>query len=178
MTVRQLETYPSDVLTTKSKPVKEITDEIRKLIADMFDTMYAANGIGLAAPQIGVNLRIAVLDIANSGDQASTGFIQSGKFALINPEITRAEGEIDWEEGCLSVPGFWTVMRRAKKLEVNFLNLEGKKETLKAENLLAVAIQQEIDHLDGKLIIDTAGRLKKNLYVTKIKKQRKKKDSG
>lgn len=174
MVVRQLETYPSAILTSKSKPVVEITDGIRQLIADMFETMYAANGIGLAAPQIGVNLKIAVLDVAGSGETASPGFLQGGRFALINPEIIDAEGEIDWEEGCLSVPGFWTVMKRAKKIKVGYLDIEGQEKTLQAENLLAVAIQQEIDHLDGKLIIDTAGRLKKNMYVSKVKKQLKK----
>ena len=144
----------------------------------MFETMYAANGIGLAAPQVGVNLRIAVLDVQNSAKNSPTpGYIQTGKFALINPEITDQEDEIDWEEGCLSVPGFWTVMKRSRRIKVSYLDKDGQRQTLPAENLLAVAIQQEIDHLDGKLIIDHVSRLKRNIYLGKIKKETKKKET-
>lgn len=176
MTVLKLVTYPSAALKTKAKPVAEITPVIRQLIDDMFETMYATNGIGLAAPQVGVDLRIAVLDVPESPQEATPGFIQTGKFALINPVIEEAEGEIDWEEGCLSVPGFWTVMKRHQRLKLHYLDPQGKKESLKAENLLAVAIQQEIDHLDGKLIIDEVSRLKRDMYLQRVKKEKKHKE--
>lgn len=175
MTILKLVVYPSPVLTSPAKPVGEITNDIKTLIDDMFETMYAANGIGLAAPQVGVPLRIAVLDVSPVEGDVTSGFKSSGKFEFINPVITHREGEIDWEEGCLSVPGFWLVMKRSKKVVLSYLDKNGDKKTLNAEGLLAVAIQQEIDHLDGKLIIDSASRLKRGIYDEKIKKEAKKK---
>lgn len=175
MAILTLVTYPSPSLNTKAAPVEKITSDIKRLVDDMFETMYAENGVGLAAPQVGVSLRIAVLDVGQVEGNASPGFISSGKFELINPVITGREGEIDWEEGCLSVPGFWLVMKRSKKIELSYLDKNGEKKTLKAEGLLAVAIQQELDHLDGKLIIDSASRLKRGIYDDKIKKEAKKK---
>lgn len=175
MTVLKLVIYPSNVLNTPAKPVDKITGDIKKLIGDMFETMYAASGVGLAAPQVGVSLRIAVLDVGPNEADVSPGFISSGKFELINPVITHREGELAWEEGCLSVPGFWTVMKRSKKIVLSYLDKNSDQKTLKAEGLLAVAIQQELDHLDGKLIIDSASRLKRGIYDDKIKKEVKKK---
>jgi peptide deformylase len=175
MTVLKLVTYPSPSLNVPAKPVDKITSDINKLLDDMFETMYAANGIGLAAPQVGVSLRIAVLDVGQAEGDVTPGFINSGKFELINPVITKREGEIEWEEGCLSVPDFWMVMKRSKKITISYLNREGDKKTLNAEGLLAIAIQQELDHLDGKLIIDSASRLKRGMYDDKIRKESKKK---
>ncbi len=174
MTVLKLVTYPAPSLNIPAKPVEKITNDIKKLIDDMFETMYAANGIGLAAPQVGVPLRVAVLDVAKTNSDTTPGFVNSGKFELINPIITEREGEITWEEGCLSVPDFWITMKRSQRITVSYINRNGDTKTLRAEGLLAVAIQQEIDHLDGKLIIDSASRIKKSLYDDKIRKEARK----
>ncbi len=178
MAILEIVHYPSDVLKKVAPPVGEITKDIKKLVGDMFDTMYAADGVGLAAPQVDASLRIIVVDVnvhsavEEETTQGPIGPKEHGrqKYAMINPVITSREGEIEWEEGCLSIPDFRLKMKRANKVTVKFLDKEGVEKTLNAEGLLAVAIQHEIDHLDGKLLIDNVSRLKRDLYLKKFKK--------
>jgi len=152
--------YGSDVLRNVAQPVEEITDEIRQIAEDMLKTMYASDGVGLAAPQVGISKRIIVID-AEPYDLSSEPII------LINPEIVEREGEADSEEGCLSVPEIRGEVKRSGKVTVEGLNLDGEKVRLEATDLLARALQHEIDHLNGVLFIDHLNRLKKQL----IKKQ-------
>ena len=152
--------YGSDVLRNVAQPVEEITDEIRQIAEDMLKTMYASDGVGLAAPQVGISKRIIVID-AEPYDLSSEPII------LINPEVLEREGEADSEEGCLSVPEIRGEVKRSGKVTVEGLNLDGEKVRLEATDLLARALQHEIDHLNGVLFIDHLNRLKKQL----IKKQ-------
>lgn len=161
---REIVTYPDPVLITPARPVSKVDDGIRELLADMAETMYAADGIGIAAPQVGVGLRVAVIDLTDA-----PGDIKLGRINMINPEIVSRDGEIEWDEGCLSVPDFRMVMKRSAKLTVRFLDENGKKREIEANGLFAVAIQQEIDHLDGKLIIHSASPLKQDLYLKRLK---------
>jgi len=162
---REIVHFPDPVLHRKARPVEKVTDEIRELLNDMADTMYAEDGVGLAAPQIGVSLRLAVIDVSGSDGDRGLGLLK-----LVNPEIVAREGEIEYEEGCLSVPGFSHRMKRAKELVVRYLDETGAEKELKADGLLAIAFQQELDHLDGVLIIDSVSHLKQDLYLKKKKK--------
>ncbi len=144
-------------------PVKNITAKTAHLIEDMLDTMYAAPGVGLAAPQVGASDRIVVMDVDHENPHKQV-------YKLINPVITRAEGEIVWEEGCLSVIDFTAEVRRAAQVEIVAFDENEKELKIAAEGLLAVALQHEIDHLDGKLFIDRISRLKRDLYTRKRKK--------
>ena len=153
--VLRIKKHPDPILGKRAKEVEEITDEIEKLASDMLETMYANQGVGLAASQVGVQKRVFVAD---------TG---SGPQVFINPKILKKYGKEDSEEGCLSVPGDFLKIKRAKSLEVEALNLEGKKFKVKASGLLARAIQQEMDHLEGILIIDRLSfwkKLKRKLF--------------
>lgn len=165
---RPLVAYPDPILHRAAKPIEEVTDEIRALLSDMAETMYAEDGVGLAAPQIGVGLRAAVVDVSGAAEGEEPGLIK-----MVNPEIVSSEGEIEYEEGCLSVPDFRLTMKRSKALRVRYLDENGERHEISASGLLAIAIQQEIDHLDGKLIIDNASRLKRDLYVKKLRKAQK-----
>lgn len=162
---RPLVQFPDPSLHEIAKPVQDINDEIRSILNDMAETMYAEDGVGLAAPQIGVSLRMAVIDVSGAVEEDGPGLLK-----LINPEITSREGEVDYEEGCLSVPDFRRKMKRAKRLTVRFKDEEGKEQSLDADGLLAIAVQQELDHLDGILIIDGASHLKQDLYLKRRKK--------
>lgn len=164
---RELFKYPNPILHRPAAPVKKVDDEIRRLLDDMAETMYAEDGVGLAAPQVGVSLRCAVIDIGNADEEAP------GLIKMVNPEIVSREGEIEWDEGCLSVPDFRMKMKRSSKLTARFLDENGMKKEIQAEGLLAVAVQQEIDHLDGKLILDSASGIKRDIYARKLKKQTK-----
>ena len=168
MAIREVVTYPASVLRQRAKPVEEVNDEIRQLLDDMLETMYAVNGVGLAAPQIGVGLRLAVIDagepVPGRDDPEDTAI------KVVNPEIVEREGEIDFEEGCLSVPDFTYMMKRSRKVRVTFLDEDGAKKEIEAEGLLAVVFQQEIDHLDGRLIIDELSPLKQDMYLQKLRK--------
>lgn len=147
MSVLKIELAGSPILKKESEPVKKITSKLRQLLDDMADTMYKSNGVGLAAPQIGQNIRMVVVDV---GD---------GLIELINPKILSKEGTCVDTEGCLSVPTMTGEVERAEKIEVEFLNRFGKKKILQANELLARCIQHEIDHLDGILFIDIAKNL-------------------
>lgn len=144
-----------------------VDDGIRELLCDMVETMYAGDGVGLAAPQVEVSLRIITIDVSAGNEGKGPGLLR-----FINPEIVTREGEIEWDEGCLSVPDFRMVMKRSLNILVRYLDENGAPKELAAEGLLAVAIQHEIDHLDGNLIIDSASRLKRDLYERRIKKMR------
>jgi peptide deformylase len=146
----------------RAAPVDVITPEIQTLLDDMQETMYADRGIGLAATQIDVQLRLIVIDISEEHHQP---------LFLINPEILEKEGIETMKEGCLSVPGFFEEVRRAEKIRVQFLNRNGHLQDLTTDGLLAVCIQHEIDHLDGKLFIDYLSPLKKQRIEKKLEKQ-------
>jgi peptide deformylase len=143
--------------------VKNIDGATVQLVNDMLDTMYAAPGVGLAAPQVGALQRIIVLDVDHDNPGKTV-------YKLVNPVITRAEGEIVWEEGCLSVIDFTAEVRRSAQIEVIAFDENQKELKIAAEGLLAVALQHEIDHLDGKLFIDRISRLKRELYTRRRKK--------
>ena len=163
MAVLEILKYPDPLLHKVAAPVKNITGQTAQLIEDMLDTMYAAPGVGLAAPQIGASERIVVMDVDHENPRKQV-------YKLINPTITRAEGEVIWEEGCLSVVDFTAEVRRAAQVEIVALDEHEKEVKIAAEGLLAVALQHEIDHLDGKLFIDRISRLKRDLYTRRRKK--------
>jgi peptide deformylase len=171
MAMREVVIFPAPVLHKKAKPVEKVDDEIRELLDDMAESMYAVEGVGLAAPQIGVSLRLAVIDVGEHVPGRMEG--EDTLIKMVNPEILHQEGEIDFEEGCLSVPGFTQVMKRYSKVRVRFLDEKGEEQEIDGEGLLAVAFQQEIDHLDGKLIIDMVSPLKQDVYLQKRKKTEK-----
>lgn len=156
--------YPDDRLHRVATPVLQVDDKIRQLISDMAETMYAAPGIGLAATQVNVALRIVVIDSSMSHDQLKT---------FVNPEIIAREGISDFEEGCLSVPGIYEKVPRADHITVRALDAKGKSFDLKAEGLLAVCIQHEMDHLDGKVFVEYLSQLKQRRIAEKLKKQRR-----
>ena len=170
MAIRTIVTYPSSVLKERSREVEALDDEVRRLLDDMADTMYHAGGVGLAAPQVGVPLRCIVIDV---GSELPDGRVVSNLISIVNPVITSSEGRIEWEEGCLSVPDLLVKMERASKVSVRGLDRDGKPIELEAEGLLAVAFQHEIDHLDGKLIIDKVSALERDLYLKGIRKKAK-----
>lgn len=163
MAIRKILTYPNPILKQIAEPIKEITAEIHELARDMGETMYGAPGIGLAANQIGVLKRIIVFDVHPKGDDKKLT-------VLINPEITCADGETKMEEGCLSVIDFSTEVRRSATVKVDATTLEGEKVVIEAEDLLAIVLQHEIDHLNGILFIDRISSLKRMLYRRHLKK--------
>ncbi|SHF32947.1 peptide deformylase [Microbulbifer donghaiensis] len=154
--------FPDPRLRQVAKPVSEVTDELRQLVDDMFETMYAAPGVGLAATQINVHQRIVVIDVSED---------QSEPLVFINPEIEVLEEEIhQYDEGCLSVPGFYETVERPRKVRVKALDRAGEAFAIEAEGLLAVCIQHEVDHLDGKLFVDYISPLKRNRIRSKLEK--------
>jgi peptide deformylase len=161
--IRTILTYPNPELKKKSAPVAIITDSTRELVRDMAETMYDAPGIGLAAPQIGVLQRIIVIDIAGKNEPPEL-------IVAINPVIIHAEGEAYEEEGCLSVPSYAANVKRHARVIVKALDLDGVEQTWKAEDLLAIAFQHEIDHLDGILFVDHLSTLKRELFQRKARK--------
>jgi len=150
MAVKEVLTSEHAVLRQKAKKVKRVDASTHKLIDDMFESMHAANGLGLAAPQIGVSLRVLVIELPKDEEEPAAG----EPIALINPEIVKSAGEQFGEEGCLSIPGFVGMVRRANQVTVKGLNRKGKEVRVKGEGLLARALQHEIDHLDGVLYTD------------------------
>lgn len=154
--------HPDPRLRKAALAVQSVDASIRTLAADMLETMYAAPGIGLAATQVNVQKRVIVMDVSEHKDQPQV---------FINPVILQRSGERDGEEGCLSVPGIYETVRRAAAITVSALNLAGEPITLEAEGLLAVCIQHEIDHLDGKLFVDYLSQLKRERIRKKLEKQ-------
>jgi peptide deformylase len=166
MALREVLKFPEKRLREISKPISEITDEIRRLAHDMCDVMYDEPGIGLAAPQVGEPVRLIVVDTEWTQEDG-----ERHPLILVNPEITEREGEITWTEGCLSVPDFEAEVERSARVRLVAQDLEGEKVAMDGEDLQTVCFQHEIDHLDGVLFIDRISRLKRNLYVKKRKKQ-------
>lgn len=154
--------FPNPRLRLKAKPVETVDDTIKTLAKDMLDTMYAEGGIGLAATQVDVQKRVIVIDLSEHRDDP---------MCLINPEIIELEGTEQMQEGCLSVPGYYDLVERAEKIRFRYLDLEGQAVEAKAEGLLAVCIQHEIDHLNGKLFIDYLSPLKQQRLRKKLEKQ-------
>lgn len=160
MALLEIKTHPNEVLERKAEPVKEVTDELKTLAADMFETMYANQGIGLAAPQVGRSIRMVVLD-----PKAGTEEQGQQQYVLINPEIVQKRGSIIWEEGCLSLPGIMGRVKRANQVVVEATNLEGEVFQVEGDELLAVLIQHELDHLEGILFINRVSPLQKKFLL-------------
>jgi peptide deformylase len=157
MAIREIKKYPDEVLRKKTETVKKFDEGLQKLIEDMVETMYAAPGLGLAANQVGVSKQVAVIDV-------STGEEDSSLMVLVNPEIVLQEGILESEEGCLSIPDYTTIVKRAEKVKVKCLDRHGEPCEIEGEGLLAKAIQHEIDHLNGVLFIDRIGRIKREFF--------------
>jgi peptide deformylase len=164
MAILEILHYPDKRLRTVAVPVDVVDDSIRTLVDDMFETMYAAPGIGLAATQVDVHKRIIVMDLSAEKDQP---------LCLINPEIIKSEGIEQTEEGCLSVPDIYETVERAERIQVKALDKHGKAFTLEADGLLAVCIQHEIDHLQGNLFVDYLSPLKQMRVKKKLQKARR-----
>ncbi len=164
--------YPHPVLKKKAEKVAAVDDELRKFLDDMLETMYAEAGVGLAAPQVGVSKRVVVIDIAHEGEEPAPMY-------LVNPEIVwRSEEKQICEEGCLSLPEQRAEVERPASVRVKYLDYNGKECELLAEEFLAVAVQHELDHLDGVLYIDHLSRLKRQMLVKKLSKLYKSRETG
>jgi peptide deformylase len=162
MAVREIRLLGDPVLRQKAEPVAEVDDEIRRLIADMFETMYDADGVGLAAPQVGVSLRVIVVDPRDESVPP---------FALVNPEIVERAEEVErGEEGCLSIPGLREIVERSARVVVEGLDRDGLPRRIEAEGLVARILQHEIDHLDGILFIDRLSPLKRQMLLRRWQK--------
>ena len=167
MAKKKILVIPDPLLRKVSEPVNFVNTEVKNLMDDMLETMYAAPGIGLAAVQIGVLKRIIVIDLSKEGEKKNPLFI-------VNPEISFKSNElISYEEGCLSIPNQFAEVKRPRSCKVNFIDYNGKKKEISADGLLATCIQHEVDHLDGILFIDHLSKLKKDLILKKTKKQKK-----
>ncbi len=162
MAIRQILHYPDPRLRTRATPVEVVDESIRSLAADMLETMYDAPGIGLAATQVDVHKRVIVIDVSEAGDSP---------LVLINPRILAADGVEQMQEGCLSVPGFFELVERAERVRVETLDLQGERQEIDADGLLAVCIQHEMDHLEGKLFVDYLSTLKRSRIRRKLDKQ-------
>lgn len=156
--------YPDKALRKTADPIENVDGELDALVGDMFTTMYEAPGIGLAATQIDVHRRLVVMDVSEENDQPLT---------LVNPEILLAEGEIEMQEGCLSIPGIYENIKRSSDIKISAVDRQGNPFELEADGLLAVCIQHEIDHLDGKLFVDYLSPLKRDRIRKKMLKQQR-----
>lgn len=161
MAIRKILYLPDERLRLVAKPVEQFDDNLQTLIEDMFETMYNVNGVGLAAPQIGVSLRLSVVDVM--GDKTN-------QLVLVNPEIIASEGEMEYEEGCLSVPGAYDTVIRARKVTIKAQDRFGQPFEMTAEGLLCECFQHEIDHLNGKLFVDLLSPLKRAIARRKLDK--------
>lgn len=164
MAILDILVYPDPRLRTVAKPVEAVDQEILQLVDDMLETMYNANGIGLAATQVDVHKQVLVMDLSEQSDQP---------MVLINPVVKNAEGEQEYDEGCLSVPEYYAPTKRAEKITVSALDREGEIIEFEAEGLEAVCIQHEIDHLKGKVFVDYLSRLKQDRVKKKLAKQQR-----
>lgn len=171
--------YPDPVLSKKASPVTEFTPDLENLVKDMLFTMYHAPGIGLAAPQVGQSIRLFVLDvdyeretITNASGEDEVRMSDFNPMVFINPVITGTSGTTTFEEGCLSVPGVYEEVKRHKSIHVKFQNLKGETQEIEADDMLAICIQHENDHLDGVVFIERLSNLKKNFYKKKLVKEK------
>ncbi|MDR1940749.1 MAG: peptide deformylase [Endomicrobium sp.] len=160
----EIKKYGDSVLRKKTNPVAQINGDIKQLAADMLETMYGAPGVGLAAPQIGVSLRMCVIDVSPD---------KKNPIVMVNPEIISGENKITAEEGCLSFPGIYESVKRFEKVEVSYTDLDDKTKKIKAEGFLAKAVQHEIDHLDSKLFIDYLPDWKRKSVEKEVKRKKK-----
>ena len=161
--------YPDPRLRTKATPVAVFDEALRRLVDDLLETMYGAKGVGLAASQVDVHKRLLVLDVSETSDQP---------MVLINPQILSAEGRVPGEEGCLSLPGIYDKLERAARIRVRALDRHGRPFEIDAEGMLAVCIQHEMDHLEGKLFVDYLSELKRQLIRRRLQKERKQRSAG
>ncbi len=167
MAKKKILTIPDPILRKISQPVNKVDKEIKNLMDDMLETMYGAPGIGLAAVQIGILKRVIVIDLSKENEKKNPIFI-------VNPEIIfKSDDLVSYEEGCLSIPNQFAEIKRPNTCKIKFLNYEGEQKELKADGLLATCIQHEIDHINGVLFIDYLSKLKKDLIIKKVKKQKK-----
>ncbi|MGD9390790.1 MAG: peptide deformylase [Thioalkalispiraceae bacterium] len=164
MAILNILNYPDERLRTVAQPVEEVSEEIQQLTDDMLETMYSAPGIGLAATQVNVHKRIIVIDVSDEKNQP---------LVLINPEILEKDGEQEFDEGCLSVPGIYETVHRAQQIKIRALDRDGESFEMEANGLLAVCIQHEMDHLQGKLFVDYLSQLKRQRIRKKLQKQQK-----
>lgn len=164
MALRDILTYPDPRLRTIAKPVVTFDADLRELVTDMTETLYAAPGIGLAATQIDVHLRVIIIDISPD---------QNDLHVFVNPQLTDLQGETENEEGCLSVPGIYDNVQRSEKVSVSAMDTKGKSFELDADEMLAVCIQHEIDHLDGKVFVDYLSPLKQQRIGKKMQKRQR-----
>ncbi|MEO1230269.1 MAG: peptide deformylase [Myxococcota bacterium] len=171
MALREILTFPNPRLNERAEPVEGVDDEIRTLIEDMFETMYDSEGVGLAAPQVGVLKRIIVVDCGEREGDESAPLQPVQPIAVVNPEVEEAEGKITWKEGCLSIPGFTDDVERAAEVVVTGLDRDGNPLRIEATGLLAVCLQHEIDHLEGTLFVDRLSRLKQTLVKKRLKRK-------
>ena len=170
MSIKDIITVPSEILKKKSEPIEKVGENEKKLIKDLFDTMYASKGIGLAAVQVGILKRILVIDVSTKDEQKKP-------ISLINPIIKRLSDDTSvYEEGCLSIPETFIEIERPKICEIEYIDLDGNKKELKCDGLMSTCVQHEINHLDGKLIIDHLSKLKKDFIIKKISKIQKNPD--
>jgi peptide deformylase len=159
-------TYPDQVLRVKASPVRTFDRNLSKLIEDMAETMYNAPGIGLAANQVGQPIQVLVVDLQKPD-------YEQGLIVLVNPQIVAAEGEVSYEEGCLSVPEFFATIKRYDRVTVRAIDKHGNPVEIQASGLLAIALQHEMDHLNGKLIIDRIGPISRDIFIRKWKKKQR-----
>ena len=157
MAIREIKKYPESVLKEQTERVEEFNEELQELIEDMIETMYAAPGVGLAANQVGVARQVTVIDVSLGSDKEAL-------IVLVNPEIIHCEDEESAEEGCLSIPGYTTMVKRFTKVKVKAQDRKGQPVEIEGEGLLARAMQHELDHLSGKLFIDRIGRIKREFF--------------
>ena len=170
MSIKEIITVPDEILKKVSKPIEKFGTNEKKLINDLFDTMYNSNGIGLAAVQVGILKRVLVVDVSNKDEEKNP-------IALINPVIKKLSDDTSvYEEGCLSIPETFIEIERPKICEVEYIDRKGSKKILKCDGLLSTCVQHEINHLDGKLIIDHLSKLKKDFIIKKISKVKKNPD--
>ena len=170
MTIKEIITVPDEILKKVSNPIEKIGSDEKKLINDLFETMYHSNGIGLAAVQVGILKRVLVVDVSSKNEKKQP-------MALINPVIKNLSDERSvYEEGCLSIPETFIEIERPKICEIEYIDEKGSKKNLKCDGLLSTCVQHEINHLDGKLIIDHLSKLKKDFIIKKISKIKKNPD--
>ena len=170
MSVKDIITVPNDILKKISEPIVKVGVNEKKLINDLFETMYNSKGIGLAAVQVGILKRVLVIDVSGKDEKKNP-------MSFINPVIKNLSDETSvYEEGCLSIPETFIEIERPKICEVEYIDLDGKKKTIKCEGLLSTCLQHEINHLDGKLIIDHLSKLKRDIIIKKISKTKKNPD--
>ena len=170
MTIKKLITVPNEILRKKSEKIEKVGKDEKNLIKDLFETMYHHKGIGLAAIQVGIPKRIIVLDVLQKDEQKKP-------LCFINPIIKNLSDEKSkYEEGCLSIPNTFIEIERPKKCLVEYIDIDGKKKNMEGDNLLSTCIQHEVNHLDGKLIIDFLSKLKKDLIIKKLSKTKQNTD--